>query len=245
MRNIDNPFIKLPTQYNHIIQAVILNLINDEKYNKFIHDNGFSYEKRQYKMFVFSRLYGNYEMNIKDRSITFKEFCDLYISSIDDAFIKYFLDGVFEKEILNISGQNITIDKITAVDCVLKKEIKVKTLSPIVVYSTLRTEDDRKKTYYYSPKEKEFEDQIKSNLIKKYIAFYNSEPTDSSFRMDISDRGALKERVITYKSIILKGWDGVFKVNASEEMMEMMFCTGLGAKNSIGMGFVTPLTKEV
>ncbi|MEM3009977.1 MAG: CRISPR-associated endoribonuclease Cas6 [Candidatus Nitrosocaldaceae archaeon] len=43
------------------------------------------------------------------------------------------------------------------------------THSPIVVYSTLFTKDNRKKTYYYSPYEEEFSDLITKNLIKKFM----------------------------------------------------------------------------
>ncbi len=48
-----------------------------------------------------------------------------------------------------------------------KEKIYVKTLSPITVYSTLNTSDGRKKTYYYSPFEREFEELVIKNLQTK------------------------------------------------------------------------------
>lgn len=49
--------IKLPFHYQYIIQSMILNWIHDEEYSKFIHDEGYSYEKRRYKLYSFSKLF--------------------------------------------------------------------------------------------------------------------------------------------------------------------------------------------
>ncbi|KAF2960854.1 hypothetical protein AS161_03965 [Fervidobacterium sp. 2310opik-2] len=51
---LDKP-LTLPIHYNHILQAAILNLLSDENYSKFIHDTGFQFGKRRFKMFAFFR----------------------------------------------------------------------------------------------------------------------------------------------------------------------------------------------
>ncbi|WDU82928.1 hypothetical protein [Caloramator sp. Dgby_cultured_2] len=48
----------LPIHYNHIIQAAILKLLSDENYSRFIHDQGFKYEKGILKCLPFQGLRG-------------------------------------------------------------------------------------------------------------------------------------------------------------------------------------------
>jgi len=51
--------LELPFNYNKILQGFIYRNIMDKDLARFIHDRGFSYEKRKYKMFTFSRLQGD------------------------------------------------------------------------------------------------------------------------------------------------------------------------------------------
>jgi len=46
--------LELPFNYNKILQGFIYRNIMDKDLARFIHDRGFSYEKRKYKMFTFS-----------------------------------------------------------------------------------------------------------------------------------------------------------------------------------------------
>ena len=49
--------ITIPFHYQHIIQSIILSWIHDEKYSDFIHNVGYLYEKRNYKLYTFSKLF--------------------------------------------------------------------------------------------------------------------------------------------------------------------------------------------
>ena len=59
---VDSDRIVLPIQYNHIIQAMIYSILDDELAH-FLHEKGFQTEKRTFKMFTFSRLKGRYILN--------------------------------------------------------------------------------------------------------------------------------------------------------------------------------------
>lgn len=63
--------LEIPLQYNYLVQAMILNWLGDEKYQKFIHDKGYEYNNRIYKMYTFSKLYGKFSINSKNDTITF------------------------------------------------------------------------------------------------------------------------------------------------------------------------------
>jgi len=50
----DSRTLTLPIHYNHMVQAMIYNSLDDDIAD-FLHDKGFVYEKRTFKMFAFSR----------------------------------------------------------------------------------------------------------------------------------------------------------------------------------------------
>ncbi len=58
--------LTLPINYNHILQSVIYKALSySADVSEFVHNRGFSYGERQYKMFQFSQLKGQYNINQK------------------------------------------------------------------------------------------------------------------------------------------------------------------------------------
>jgi len=53
--------LSLPIQYNYTVQGFLYGNITPEL-GEFLHDQGFMFEKRSFKMFSFSRLQGRYEL---------------------------------------------------------------------------------------------------------------------------------------------------------------------------------------
>lgn len=127
-------------------------------------------------------------------------------------------------------------------DCELVEECYtdcvVKTLSPVTIHSTFETADGRKKTYYYEPREHDFTDMIRQNLLRKYIAWYGKEPDDTSFKIE-EDKGRRTKCVsIYYHGFVIKGWAGDFRIHGSKELIRMALLSGIGARNSIGLGCI-------
>lgn len=56
----------------------------------------------------------------------------------------------------------------------LQDDVTIRMLSPVTIYSTLFSAIGKKKTYYYSPFEKEFSQLARANILKKYQALYGS-----------------------------------------------------------------------
>lgn len=50
----------IPIQYNHLIQAIIYSWIGDKKFKDFIHNNGYKFKERAYKLFTFSKINGRF-----------------------------------------------------------------------------------------------------------------------------------------------------------------------------------------
>lgn len=224
----------LPIHYNHIIQAAILKLLSDENYSNFIHDQGFKYEKRHFKMFTFSRLEGDFLIDKGNKTITYFDGASLQISTIEEEFMKYIINNVLLNEGIKLIGNHIQVEKVELKHMDVEEGGgRITTKSPIVVYSTFEIEG-RKKTYYYNPKEKEFEEILRKNLIKKYMAYFGKEPKDKYFKITPIEN--LKESIVIYKGTVIKGWNGIFEVNGSPEILKLAYDVGLGAKNSQGFG---------
>ena len=72
--------LSLPLNYNHIIQSVIyrsLSVMPD--YASFLHEQGYTNRKRQYKMFHFGQLTGDYV--VREKKIIFQSYVMLEVRS--------------------------------------------------------------------------------------------------------------------------------------------------------------------
>lgn len=229
--------LEVPIQYNYLVQAMILNWLGDEKYQKFIHDKGYEYNNRSYKMYTFSKLYGKFSVDSKNGTITFFDKVNLIVSSLDTRFIQYLASNVIMEDNLILGKNSVKVNKIETSYNELGNSEKIYTKSPITVYSTLQNAD-KKKTYYYSPYEEEFSELIRNNLINKYKALYNKFPQNHSFDIKLLSTREPKESVLNYKGTIIKGWNGEFLIKGSKELLQIAYDAGLGSKNSQGFGCI-------
>ncbi len=234
--------LKLPINYNHILQAFILQLIDDAKFRSFLHNQGYTFKNRNYKMFTFSKLNGQFSVDNSEKTIEFFDNVSLTISSHDETLIRYCADSLLFKDEFELLNQKITIEKIEYENQVINNDkIYVKTLSPITVYSTV-TLNSSKKTVYYTPTDEQFSKLIKDNLIKKYLAFYNFNEGDISFDdfFIIKEKYRSKSKMIItyYKSFLIKAWHGIFEIQGDQRLLKIGYDAGLGAKNSQGFGLV-------
>lgn len=224
--------VVLPVHYNYLIQALIYNSISP-KLSTFLHEKGFIYGKRQFKLFTFSRLFGEYK--IEDDKIRFNKHVTLYISSPIEQFVKEIANTFLKKNYIYIGRSKF---KITQLYFPKKPEIenrvKVKTLSPITVYSTLISPDKKKKTYYYSPFETEFSKIISENAKKKTFILYRRD-----IKSDLKIKPIkVREVILMYKGLVIKGWFGSLELSGPKSLIDSVYETGVGSKNSQGFGMI-------
>lgn len=227
---LDDPLV-LPINYNHIIQAVIyrtLSVMPD--YTDFLHNRGYSSGHRQYKMFQFSQLKGKYR--IKEKNIIFYSFIELEIRSPEPLLIQL-LDGGFRYCGITFGQKSYKNIRTKINDFTVEKdELIVKTVTPIVVYSTDST---TKYTVYYSPEDIEFYEEIPNNAYRKYQAYYGVEPDSYVEIKEASDMTA-KKLVTKYQGSYIEAWYGNFILFGKRKYLDFLYQTGLGSKNSQGFG---------
>lgn len=236
----DQPIV-LPKYYQHILQAVIYDLINDDETKKFLHNIGFQWEKRTFKPLTYSWLQGRYRVSRGIIEFTSPVF--FYLSSPWEPLIQWLLDGVFQRKTFQFGKNQVSISDVEMLpEPVFKEKTKIRTLSPVTMYSTLLTEDGKKVTHYYDVQESRFSELIRKNLIKKALAFYKQDLSDAPFSIQLGERKRrIQQHTIRYKSLVFKGWMGTFYMSGDQRLQKIAYDMGLGGKNGIGFGFIDVL----
>ncbi len=231
--------ISLPLNYNHILQGVIYNAVfaNYPNYADELHDEGGRYGKRTYKAFTFGPLFGKYR--IKDKKITYYEDVSWEIRSTDSVLITI-LRLYFESHGINFLTYRFRHIDVSVSDYRVEKgRVQIAALSPILAYSTLGRNEG---TYYYTPEERGFYELTKLNAYKRYDAIMKTAPGDIEFR-PLSVRRS--DKVVTrYRSTMITGWRGRYELEGDPKLIDFLYQTGLGAKNSQGFGMFAILNTD-
>lgn len=236
LENTHNGPIMLPIDYNHIVQGCIYESI-DQGLSKFLHDEGYKHHARSFKMFSFSRLLGEYQLDKKNGKIFFNGPVDLWIASPVEGFFNALSQTFLIGKTIRLGSNNLMLTSLEggAVDLNTDNPI-VETLSPIVVYSTFLRPDSRKYTCYFQPGDTDYNRLITENLQKKYQSFYQQIPPEGL--ITVKALTTCKQVTVTYKNIIIKGYTGKLKLSGPKELVRFGLEASLGSKNAQGFGLV-------
>ncbi len=225
----------VPIDYNYQIQGFLYKSISP-KLAKILHDKGFQIGKRNFKLFTFSRILGDYEFNKADGSIRFLSSFRLVVNSAMNEFTQELAEELLRRKSVRIAAQRVSLSSAEVADSAIDRDkVKIKMLSPVTIYSTLSHPDGRKKTYYYSPFESEFGDLISENARKKFLAYHKKKP-QGEIRLVPLKVNSGNQKIVSYKGTIIKGWTGIYELSGNRELMKMAYDAGLGGKNSQGFG---------
>lgn len=231
--------LTLPLQYNHILQGFIYHHISPEL-SAFLHQEGYLYEKRSFKLFCFSNLMGRYRIqNKEEKTIEFSPPFKLVVSSPVERFIQELAETLLKKPEIDLYGQPVLIESIEVHPTpTINGELLVKMLSPMTMSSTLKTADNRTKRYYYSPFEKDFSLLIEANARKKYQAFHKT--SADGLKMEVIPERVNKscEKILNFKDTVIKAWTGSYRLKGSPELLHTAYACGLGGRNSQGFGMM-------
>jgi len=231
--------LMLPIHYNEKIQGMIYRNLS-KSLSDWLHTTGYEKGKRKFKLFTFSRLQGNYKA--RNGEITFKGPVKLWVGSPNTEILESFATHLVHETEIRLGRNPCELISVEVfMNHAVKSPVRVKTLSPITVYSTLYTPERKRKTYYYSPQESEFSALIIKNITKKLQAFHSEnaeipKPDNASIKpIHVKNRHL---SIINYKGFIIKGWMGIYELHLPKPYLSMALDAGLGAKNSQGFGMV-------
>ena len=234
----------LPAGYFSPVQGLIYNML-DRLSAEWLHSEGFKYEKRRFKLFVFSEINEKGKF-VKGKGFYFPERISFYLASPVHWIIEQIAKNGIMAESYQLGNNEVKLVEINTYPQhkIDKEKIIIRTLSPIEVHSTLKKPDGSPKTYYYNPKEKEFSELINDNIKKKW-KILNKKECNLSLKISPVNTGHLKERTIIVKNNVIKGWKGRFILEGDKELIRLAFDTGLGSRNSLGFGMIEPVKERI
>ncbi|HIY02969.1 MAG TPA: CRISPR-associated endoribonuclease Cas6 [Candidatus Blautia faecipullorum] len=223
--------IVLPINYQHILQSILYRtLAYSSDLSDFIHDAGYAFGDRQYKMFQFSLLEGKYQ--VCQKKIRFEEYLILEIRSPENRVIQMLAQGFRERGIwfgdihcgdVEVELRDYTIEA---------PELEIRMKTPITVYSTDRESGS---TYFYAPDDELFYAKVCDNFFRKYYAYYGVPPASEIILQPICVTE--KDKFVTrYKQSYITGWYGVYRLSGKRKYLDFLYQAGLGGKNSQGFG---------
>jgi CRISPR-associated endoribonuclease Cas6 len=238
----DSGILNLPIHYNHLIQSMIYKNL-DKALSEWLHDRGYEYGKRRFKLFTFSRLLSpGVRIDKRNRRIILKTPLYLKIGAMEKEILESLAVHFIKNNEILLNG---TPCKLTSIEVEVPVKVcgpvKVKAISPITVYRTLYDREGRKKTYYFNPKENEFSELIFDNLRRKAISYYGGEeklpPLNKAYikPIKVTSRDVAK---VNFKGTWIIGWRGVYEINLPEPYFTLAYNSGLGSKNSQGFGMI-------
>ena len=236
--NSERDFISLPLHHNTILQAMLYRSLPPE-ISKFLHDIGFFYEKRRFKLFTFSKIFSpRYRITSNKEGkkfVNYKTPIELYVSSALKDITTLWGEKFLKSHEVKLGKNSMYLDAIEVLTTPdFKEEMLIKTLSPITAY---RTFENGKKFYrYYSPEEPEFNELLKENLRKKYKLLTNEDIED--FPFEIQPEKNIKKVLLKYKDFPIEAYEGIFRIKTDPEKFKFVYDAGLGAKNSQGFGMI-------
>ncbi|MEF3244798.1 MAG: CRISPR-associated endoribonuclease Cas6 [Caldisericaceae bacterium] len=230
-----NQNLILPLHYNHLIQSLIYNVFSKEVADK-LHNEGYNFQKRIFKLFTFSRILEKGEKN--SNTLKFKRNISFYFSSPFLDIVKDFGTSAFNSSKFTLLNQEIYVSGIEVVNRpLLSDRILIKMLSPVTIHSTLEKADGSQKYYYYKPNEKEFSKLIEENAKKKFFIINQKDPTNLTLEIrpyKFSVKNNLS--VVMFKNTPIEAYTGIFELKGSKELIETTYLAGLGDKNPEGFG---------
>lgn len=248
---------KIALNYNYSLSSAIYKLLEfgSQEFSTFLHNIGYSVDKKSYKLFTFSL---KLEKNILDHNslILISPRAELFITSplIDD-FIKNFVIGTFENRTIEIMSENIftkfNIDQVEIIpEPIFSEQMHFKMMTPLVL-STYKLYAGRLNQYYfrYNDNIEEINRVFQQNLVNKYQVITNRTYSGNGIKISWDEKyiedAIKKNKRLSKKVSIIKDINnpidiiGIycpFKVEGDIELIKVGYEAGFGEKNSMGFG---------
>ncbi|PID58179.1 MAG: CRISPR-associated endoribonuclease Cas6 [Ignavibacteriae bacterium] len=253
---------KLNINYYYPLSAAIYKLLQfgSPEFSEFLHEIGFSYATKTYKLFTFALRFK--EFRAKYNVITlFDKKVDLYISSplIND-FIKNFVIGSFQEQQIEISSDGIKTTFIieqmeTLPEPQFRERTKFIMYSPLVLSKNINYYNYHEQYYlrYYDSMQ-EINRIFNINLKNKYRLIYGKDYSGEDIKLEWDnsyiERMEIKQKRVTKKirlrsytkenkkvNVDVIGNQLPFFLTGNHELIKVGYDSGYGEKNSsLGCG---------
>jgi CRISPR-associated protein Cas6 len=232
--------LNLPKYYNSVLQGFFYKNM-DQILASILHEVGFGYNHRRFKLFTFSKIFGKIKEKNENNILFHPPDIHVYFSTPIATHMKSIAMSLLKKERLLMHKQYVFLSEVEVLEEEIEsEEITVVCLSPIVVY---RTPEGSRRHIYLSPFEEQFYAMLKSNLMKKYELVYGKRYT-GDIEIAPVDTNRIHKKKIVFKGTLITAWEGLFEMKAKRDMLKIGLECGLGVKNSAGFGCIVIIREK-
>jgi len=227
----------LPWDYRTSLTRGVYGVLRvvDPDYSSWLHEQGFRWQKRTYRLFVYSDLMPT-KWELSPMGLTNVRWLTWEIGSPDCKFGEKFLEGLkwssFRLELFGVSLEIVDIVRIEVPE--LGGGMVFRTISPVAVSMGM---SGRRHPTYLHPNQPEFVENLQRNLITKWQAFHQRKWNGSEFGIRVWKP---RQKLIRVFDVNVKAWYLQLQMWGSEELIRFAYNAGLGIKNSQGFGMIEP-----
>ena len=186
-----------------------------------------------FKFFTFSRIdvpRRKFKI-VGDKMIIESDVVNLYFSTPKPEIAESFVEGLLKDPNVKIGSLELVVSSVKVLkEHEIKNKATFATLSPINVTTV---KDGRPYDLY--PNDPKFYENLKRNLIRKYIALRGEVPENTDL---IIKPLKVKPKRIKVKNTYHRCVEMIFKAEGSKELLELGYKAGFGERNSMGFGMV-------
>ena len=234
--------LSLPVHYGSILQGFVYAQL-EPNLAAWLHSDAYSYAKRTFKMFTFSRLTGNYKLNPRTKRISFSGPVTFQLASHNTQVLASLAEHLLKSQSLRLGQNEVQVRgvEILRPPCFQDDQpIRVKALSPITIYSTFEKPDRGKLTHYYNLQEKDWSGMLPQNLVRKAKALGWEDAGEALGHAYIKPHRVSERdrKIVGYKGFTVQAWMGRYELKLPQAYFELAYDVGLGGKNAQGFGMV-------
>ena len=243
----------LPINYQYELSSWIYRVLGqaDQQFATWLHDQGYQFEGKQFRLFGFSNL----DLRPFDRQgdrIRMKGDCaklELGFGLPESG--QHFIQGLFAEQSFRLGDQQSQVDfAVETLDLLapplFTSQTRWRTLSPVCVS---RNREDGS-VHYLHPEEEDYPARLYHNLMRKMQSYTLAqgglalpippyEPSLMRFELLSQPRSSLITLAAgTPRETRVRGYRYDFRLEADPSWLEFVWSVGLGEKNSMGFGFV-------
>ena len=156
-RFISNSQIVLPKNFNQTMQGLVYKLL-DKVSATWLHEEGFKFEKRSFKLFTFSSIQEKGRFDKRDNVFVFPKEVTFYLSSPIEWIVEQIAKNSVMNEKIQLGENDLQLVSLEVMEKerIEDEKVRINTLTPIEVHSTPMLPNGKKLTYYYNPTEGDF-----------------------------------------------------------------------------------------
>jgi CRISPR-associated endoribonuclease Cas6 len=192
------------------------------------------HKPRVFKFFTFSKLIPE-KFRVKGDKMVIEGNAHFFFSTMKNEVAAKLVEGLLTKPEVKIGDAEFVVSEVKVLrENEIGEKEKFVTLSPINV-TTAENNGKKLRIVDLYPDNPKFYENLRRNLVRKYVAFYKRHPQNSEVHFKVIQARPKRIRI---KNTFHRCVEMVFVAEGSKELLEVGYKAGFGERNSMGFGMV-------